>query len=72
MSILWPVLREKGTGMGMASVPFSRELQTFPLQLETGGNDDVSTVLVDAQQTSPWFFGCGRREELAHKAAEQR
>lgn len=46
MSILWPVPGEGGTGMGMASVPPSWELQTFPLQLETGGDDNVSTVLV--------------------------
>lgn len=56
--------------MGMASVLPSRELQTFPLQLETGGNDKASTVLVDPQQMSPWFYGCERREELAHTAAE--
>lgn len=57
MSILWPVLGEEGTAMGMASVLPSRKLQTFPLPLERRCEDDASTMLAGPQQVSPWFYG---------------
>lgn len=55
--------------MDMASFFPSKELQTFPLQLERWYDGDASIMPVGPQQMSPWFYG-GGGEELVEQSCK--